>query len=128
MFLDSGALFDALDGRPAPVEALEDVRQISMSTISLTEYLEGRIEVGATDVEAELERVPGINWVPYTQRIARDAGRLQVDLEAAGARLNQRDLMIAATAVEVGDEFLVTDDGFQTAPIESQLSVTNLRG
>jgi predicted nucleic acid-binding protein len=127
MFLDTGALLDAGEGRSEAVELLKDERQIIMSTISMTEFLEGRIQEGSTSMDEELDHVSGVNWIPYTEAIATTAGRLQLELEKTGERLSQRDLMIAATAVDVGDELIVTDSDFQVPPIENRITVTNLR-
>lgn len=127
MFLDTGVLLDAGAGRPAAVELLEDEHQIFMSTISLTEFLEGRIEAGVTSIDAELEHLPGVQWRPYTESIAIRAGGLQLELEEVGDRLSPRDLMIAATALDVGDDLAVTDSGFQTPALERYIPVTNVR-
>jgi len=127
MFVDTGVLFDAIAGRPQTVEALDGESQIHSSTISITEYLEGRIQAGCKSISREMDRLPGVNWRPYTKPTGIKAGHLQLELEQTGDRLGQRDLMIAATALEVGDDFLVTDNDFQVPAIENEISVLNLR-
>jgi predicted nucleic acid-binding protein len=105
MFLDSSAIIDLLHGVDAVTEYVDTTGPLLTSTVCVVEVLDGKLGAGSTDVVA----------------------RLQDDPVDDGNRLAGRDLMVAATARSTGDEFVVTDDDFQTDVLEGYLAVTNPR-
>ncbi|QSG06002.1 PIN domain-containing protein [Halapricum desulfuricans] len=59
--------------------------------------------------------------------IAIEATRLRDELVDDGNRLSTTDMLIAATARSTGDELVVADADFRTAPLEDVMAVTNRR-
>ncbi|QSG11586.1 PIN domain containing protein [Halapricum desulfuricans] len=48
-------------------------------------------------------------------------------LKPAGMHLSTTDMLIAATARSTGNELVVANSDFRTAPLEDVMAVTNLR-
>jgi len=83
------------------------------------------MESGSSDGGRERARFGGVPSVDYEERIARTVAVLQDDLLNAWALLPGRDLMIAATAIEVDDVLVVADGDLDTDPIRDRIDVTH---
>jgi predicted nucleic acid-binding protein len=127
MFLDSSAIIDLLHGFDAVTEYVDTTGPLLTSTVCVVEVLDGKLGAGSTDVVAARSDFGGVQSIELTETIALEAARLQDDPVDDGNRLAGRDLMVAATARSTGDEFVVTDDDFQTDVLEGYLAVTNPR-
>jgi predicted nucleic acid-binding protein len=127
-FLDSSAIIDMLQGVEETVDYVEDRGEPYLtSSLCVYEVLEGRLGAGTTDVQAVRQDFDGVHSLALTEEISLEAARLQGELLDDGERMATRDLLIAATAKSTGDELVVADSDFQTAVLESSLTVTNLK-
>lgn len=123
MFLDSSAIREDLRGNHEVAQYVSGELLLT-SSVCVTEVLVGAMGAQSTDVERERARFGGVRSVDYDERLARKAAALQDDLLDAGAPLPGRDLMIAATAIDLDDELVVADTDFDTSPIRDRIDVT----
>src|SRR5688572_11258823 len=101
--IDSDWIVDHLLGKPAAVQLLDPlfVNGIAISVVTYGEVYLG-VENGRDPVTAEqtFERLlAGIDVLPLDGPIVRRFFRLRSQLRAAGRRIEDLDLQIAATAV-----------------------------
>jgi predicted nucleic acid-binding protein len=126
MFLDSSAIIEDLRGNEAVAELVSRADLTVTSSICVTEVLSAPMGAGSTDVDRERSRFGGVRSIPFDERLARRAGALQDDLFDRGEPLPGRDLMIAATAIDVDDTLVVTDADFDTDPITDRIDVVRI--
>lgn len=106
--IDSSVLIAAQRGRlrPDQLQQEDDDQPVAMAAISASELLHGvhRLASAAARIRAErfVEHVlASIPIVPFDLEIARVHARLDAELAAAGTRVGDADLAIAATALEL---------------------------
>lgn len=126
-FLDSSTIIEYLRGNPTVIDYLDDRRPWWTSTICVFEVLNG--PAGSTDFDPveERQRFGGVQALEFNEQLALEASRLQHAAIQDGSELSHRDAMIAATARSTGDEYVVADSDFETAPLEKRMEVTNLQ-
>jgi len=127
-FLDSSTIIEYLGGNETVIEYLDEREPWWTSTICVFEILNGPAGSPNFDPVEERQRFSGVRALEFNEQLALEAARLQDASMADGSELSHRDAMIAATARSTGDEYVVADGDFETAPLESQMPVTNLRG
>ena len=128
---DTDAVSELLRPKPAPgyVKWVRSVPREDqyLSAISVGELYHGAFRSPARDrhlknIEARI--LPAATILPFDQAVAKVFGRIRAELEAAGCRLEDADLQIAATAVYHGLE-LVTGNVRHFARI-SELDVNRV--
>jgi predicted nucleic acid-binding protein len=125
-FLDSSTIIEYLRGNQAVIDYLDTRKPWWTSTLCVFEVLNG--PAGSPDfdpIEAR-QQFSGVHTLEFNEQLAMEAARLQNEAIADGSELSPRDAMIAATARSTGDEYVVADSDFQTAPLENVMTVTNL--
>lgn len=127
-FLDSSTIIEYLRGNETVIEYLDERRPWWTSTICVFEVLNGPAGSDDFDPVEERQRFGGVQALEFNEQIALEATRLQDASIRDGRELSPRDAMIAATARSTGDEYVVADSDFETAPLEDVMSVTNLHG
>jgi predicted nucleic acid-binding protein len=110
---DTDAVSELLRPKPAK-QYVEWVRTVAredqhISAITVGELYHGAFRSQATvrhieNIEARL--LPAVTILPYDQAVAKVFGRIRAALEAAGTRLDDADLQIAATAIYHGLELV----------------------
>ncbi|MFC6764838.1 PIN domain-containing protein [Natrinema soli] len=125
-FLDSSTIIEYLRGNQTVIEYLDERRPWWTSTICVFEVLNG--PAGSTDFDPveERQRFGGVQALEFNEQLALEASRLQHTSVRDGSELSHRDAMIAATARSTGDEYVVADSDFETAPLEDVMEITNL--
>ncbi|WP_066416373.1 PIN domain-containing protein [Halorubrum aethiopicum] len=125
-FLDSSTIIEYLRGDPVVIEYLDERRPWRTSTICVFEVLNGPAGEPGFDPVEERRRFGGVEALALNGDLALEASRLQHASVRDGSELSHRDAMIAATARSTGDEYVVADADFETAPLEDVMTVTNL--
>ena len=125
-FLDSSTIIEYLRDNTAVIEYLDDRQPWWTSTICVFEVLNGPAGSPGFDPIEERQRFGGVEAIEFNEQLALEATRLQDAAVKHGDELSHRDAMIAATARSTGDEYVVADSDFETAPLESVLDVTNI--
>jgi predicted nucleic acid-binding protein len=125
-FLDSSTIIEYLRDNTAVIEYLDDRQPWWTSTICVFEVLNGPAGSPGFDPIEERQRFGGVEAIEFNEQLALEATRLQDAASEHGDELSHRDAMIAATARSTGDEYVVADSDFETAPLESVLDVTNI--
>lgn len=125
-FLDSSTIIEYLRGSHTVIEYLDERRPWLTSTICVFEVLNGPAGSADFDPVEERHRFGGVRALEFDEQLAVEASRLQHASIRDGSELSHRDAMIAATARSTGDEYVVADSDFQTAPLEDVMEVTNL--
>jgi predicted nucleic acid-binding protein len=103
---DTDAISEALRPRPAP-RYLRWLREVSREDQYTSAVVIGELYAGAfrsSGAERHLKNIearvlPAVNVLAYDGATARVYGRVRAELEAAGRRLADADLQIAATAL-----------------------------
>lgn len=80
--------------------------QFSVSTVVVVEFLEGYD--GITDGERFLEP---FEWIDVTPGVARKASRVRRSLRRAGTMIGDFDILIGATALELGSPLVTANAG-----------------
>ena len=121
---DTDAISELLRPKPA-LGFVRWIRKVDredqfVSAITVGELYQGAYRSPAKDrhlVNIEQRVLPAVTVLPYDSAVAKVFGRLRAELEAAGTRLDDADLQIAATAIYHGLE-LVTGNlrHFQRIP------------
>ncbi len=110
VLVDTSVLIDLLHGRKEPVTLIREliVRGLVLATssVNIAELYAGmrKGEEAATE-----ELISGLECLPLTPKIARNAGSLIAARRRAGKTHSLADMMIAATAIEHGYQ-LLTDN------------------
>ena len=125
-FLDSSTIIEYLRGNRTVIEYLDERRPWWTSAICVFEVLNGPAGSPNFDPVKERQRFGGVQALEFNEQLALEASRLQHASIRDGSELSHRDAMIAATARSTGDEYVVADSDFETAPLEEVLNVTNL--
>lgn len=125
-FLDSSTIIEYLRGNPTVVEYLDEREPWLTSTICVFEVLNGPAGTDGFDPVTERQRFGGVRALDFNEELALEASRLQHACIRNGGELSHRDAMIAATARSTGNEYVVADADFETAPLEEAMTVTNL--
>lgn len=81
--------------------------EFALSVIAATEFLEGYAV--SRDGEAFLEP---FEWIDVTPSIARIAGRIRRTLRRTGRIMGDFDVLIGATALELGATLVTADTGY----------------
>ncbi|GAA0209746.1 PIN domain-containing protein [Halobaculum roseum] len=127
VFLDSSTIIQYLRGDETVRDYIDGREPWWTSTICVYEVINGRLGRGQTDVMGVREEFGGVQALELNESIALEAARLQDELVSDGSRLATADILVAATARTTGDELVVADADFQTAPLQDVMTVTNLR-
>ena len=127
-FLDSSTIIEYLRGNRTVIEYLDERRPWWTSTICVFEVLNGPAGSPDFDPVEERQQFGGVQALEFNEQLALEASRLQLASIRNGSELSHRDAMIAATARSTGDEYVVADSDFETAPLEDVMDVTNLDG
>ena len=113
--LDTNIVIDFLRGKKPIVERIGQIlpQGIGVSVVSLAElyhgvYKSSRSKYNLEKVE-EFISVPGISIVDLDKQIARYYGKMLAELESRGVKLAEVDVLIAATAGEMGLTVLTGD-------------------
>ena len=113
--LDTNIVIDFLRGKKSIVEKIGRIlpQGIGISAISLAElyhgvYKSSRPKYNLTKVD-EFISVPGISVVDLDKQIAKHYGKMLAELESRGVKLAEVDILIAATAGEIGLTILTGD-------------------
>lgn len=113
--LDTNIVIDFLRGKQPVVERINRIldQGLAISAVSAAElyhgaYKSSRPKYNLEKVE-EFISVPGISVVDFDKQIARNYGKMLADLEVSGVKLAEIDVMIAATAGEIGLTVLTGD-------------------
>ena len=114
---DTDAVSELLRAKPAPafvrwVETIPREDQF-ISAITAGELYHGAYRSAARDrhlQNIEQRVLPAVTTLPFDVAVAKIFGSIRAELEAAGKRLDDADLQIAATAIHHGLE-LVTGNG-----------------
>ena len=110
---DTDAISELLRPKPAPTY-VRWIRKVDredqfVSAITVGELYEGAYRSPAKDrhlANIEQRVLPAVTVLPYDSAVAKVFGRVRAELEAAGTRLDDADLQIAATAIYHGLELV----------------------
>jgi predicted nucleic acid-binding protein len=125
-FLDSSTIIEYLRDNRTVVDYLDTDEPWLTSTICVFEVLNGPAGTPGFDPVEERRNFGGVQALEFNEQVALEATRLQHASIRDGSELSHRDAMIAATARSTGDEYVVADSDFETAPLEDVMAVTNL--
>ena len=113
--LDTNIVIDFLRGKKSIVEKIGQIlpQGIGISAVSLAElyhgaYKSSRPKYNLEKVD-EFISVPEISVVNLDKQIARHYGKMLAELESRGVKLVEVDILIAATAGEIGLTILTGD-------------------
>jgi len=126
-FLDSSTIIEYLRDDQTVQDYLDQREPWWTSTICVFEVLNGPAGLPNFDQIEERQKFGGVQALEFNEQLALEASRLQDASIKNGSELSHRDAMIAATARSTGDEYVVADGDFETAPLEDVMAVTNLR-
>lgn len=125
-FLDSSTIIEYLRENQTVIEYLDERQPWWTSTICVFEVLNGPAGSPHFDPIEERQTFGGVQALEFNEQLALKASRLQDSSVKNGSELSHRDAMIAATARSTGDEYVVADSDFETAPLEKVMDITNL--
>jgi len=125
-FLDSSTIIEYLRDNQTVIDHLDTRKPWWTSTICVFEVLNGPAGSSNFDPIQERQKFGGVQALEFNEQLALEAARLQDASITDGSELSHRDAMIAATARSTGDEYVVADSDFETAPLENVMEVTNL--
>ena len=122
----SSTIIEYLRDNQNVIDYLDTRKPWWTSTICVFEVLNGPAESPTFDPIEERQAFSGIQAFELNEQPALEAARLQNASITDGNELSHRDTMIAATARSTGDEYVVADSDFETAPLQDVMEVTNL--
>ena len=100
VLLDTDALIE-IHSRPEVIPAILAEYRCLISQVTLYEYLFGLIYIGR-DLEGEKKALEqAYEVIPLSQPILKRALRIDLELTKRGERLEFRDLVVGATAIEL---------------------------
>ena len=103
MILDTTFLVDVLRGAESVADLVSNLDEEApyVSSITVMELHEGVHVADTTETQrdAVAELLTEINELPFDHDCAMAAGRLNAELVSAGERIDETDVMIAATAL-----------------------------
>jgi predicted nucleic acid-binding protein len=110
VLLDTSILIDLLHGRKEPVKLIRELivsgLVLATSSVNIAELYAGMRKGEETATE---ELISGLECLPLTPEIAKNAGHITVVRRRIGKTHSLVDMMIAATAIEHGYR-LLTDN------------------
>ena len=120
--LDTNTLVYALNRQGGVRERVNDAalrNRLATSSIVVAELLygAGRSSRPEENRKVVLRGIERFQIVPFTFATAEHFARLMIDLAAHGKTPPRVDLMIAATALELGATLVTHDDDLLSAPI-----------
>jgi tRNA(fMet)-specific endonuclease VapC len=112
MILDSTFLIDVLRGSESVAERIEELDSRGtpfVSSVTVMELWEGIHLADASDDERTAVKglLTDIDEIAFDRECAMRAGKINAELVADGERIDETDVMIAATAL-VNDQSVVT--------------------
>jgi len=118
--LDTSFLIDVLDGDEAARETMTDLderdERHAIVPITAAELWIGANLGSVREFRRTEELVESLLWLELDRNCARRAGRLQAELMESGSPLGFNDCVIAATAIEHGQELVTGDADFEVVP------------
>lgn len=118
--LDTSFLIDVLDaddGARACMECLdEEATHLAVTPVTAAELWIGAHQGSVTEYRQSEELLDSLLWLEITRDCSRRAGALQSKLLDDGAELGFNDCLIAATALEHGQELVTADADFERVP------------
>lgn len=100
--LDTSVLIDVLRGSQAAVDWFGELEEVPVcSEITRTEVLRGVRSAERAPAERLLA---ALHWIPVDERVSRRAGELGRQYRRSHTGLSTPELVIAATALELGAE------------------------
>ncbi|QPV63424.1 PIN domain-containing protein [Halosimplex litoreum] len=112
MILDSTFLIDVLRGDEQVSERvaeIDDAGTPCVSSVTVMELIEGiyLADASTSERDAVEDLIENLTELPFDRRCAMEAGRVNAGLIRDGERIDEADVMIAATAL-VHDHAVVT--------------------
>jgi predicted nucleic acid-binding protein len=118
--LDTSFLIDVLDGDEAARETMTDIdgrdERHAIVPVTAAELWIGANLGSIREFRRTEELVESLLWLDIDRDCARRAGRLQAELMESGTPLGFNDCVIAATAIEHGEEVVTGDTDFESIP------------
>ncbi len=118
--LDTSFLIDVLDGAEAAREAMEELdregERHCVTPVAAAELWIGANLGSAREFRRTEELLESLLWLEVDRSVARRAGRIQAELIESGSELGFNDCLIAATAIEHGQELVTGDSDFDRVP------------
>jgi tRNA(fMet)-specific endonuclease VapC len=118
--LDTSFLIDVLDGDEAVRAVMTDLDERSerhgVAPVTATELWIGANLGSVREFHRTEELLESLLWLEFDRGCARRAGRLQAELVDSGSPLAFNDCVIAATALEHGEELVTGDADFEDVP------------
>jgi tRNA(fMet)-specific endonuclease VapC len=107
MILDTTFLVDVLRGEGTVAELVSDIDDAGtpyVSAITVMELYEGIHLADTTETQRDAveDLLTEINELPFDSDCGIEAGRISAELVSAGERIDETDVMIAATALVHG--------------------------
>lgn len=118
--LDTSFLIDVLDGVPDAEETMceldaQDERH-AVTPVVATELWIGANLGTVREFRRTEALLESLLWLEIDRSCARRAGRIQATLIESGSELGFNDCLIAATALEYGQELVTADSDFERVP------------
>lgn len=123
---DSTFVIDYFSGEHVTIEYLEahSTEELCIPAIVLFEAFEGSVKSARpADFRATLGHLGWADIVPFGERTALAAGRLQDELGAEGRELASADAMVGGTARELGAPLVTRDADFVNSTVEAMLDI-----
>ncbi len=113
-FLDTSFLVDYLKGKEYAINYLEANSEEAFyaSTISMFELFRGELKTG-NNLETLEENLEWLNKKELSNDAAKEAAKIEKNLEKQGKKINLADILIAGTAQKVGAEVVTGDTDFE---------------
>jgi len=128
LILDSSIIIAAERRGDTPVQLIELItrrtadQEVVMAAIGLTEIVHAIYRAGVPEIRSRRERfiqelLTDLEVIPYTRSTAMIAGRIDGEQRSRGNTIPSIDLLIGATALELGYSILTTNfRDFQKIP------------
>jgi len=118
--LDTSFLIDVLDGDEAARAVMTDLderaERHAVAPLTAAELWIGANLGSVQECRRTEELLESLLWLEFGRECARRAGRLQAALMESGSPLSFNDCVIAATALEHGQELVTGDSDFESVP------------
>ena len=118
--LDTSFLIDVLDGDEAAREVMTDLDERSerhaVTPVTAAELWIDANMCSIQEFRRTEELLESLLWLEFDRGFVRRAGRLQATLMESGSPLGFNDCVIAATAIEHGQELVTGDADFENVP------------